>query len=171
MKSIYLILTLSLTLLVAANPVPNPTADPDPDPVAIQFYGASLTGIPIKRRDEEPAVLVKRTQSPTSGEHANKCGPNNQVGGVSCTCGAGNDGPCCSINGWCGSNSYYCGGGCQDDFGSCALPYLQLTYDADAGDSIWDIISDNVFDAAVGDGLLYYGAVYGDTGPAGGWPN
>ncbi|CAZ81785.1 unnamed protein product [Tuber melanosporum] len=154
MKSIYLILTLSLTLLVAANPVPNPTADPDPDPVAIQFYGASLTGIPIKRRDEEPAVLVKRTQSPTSGEHANN------------TCGAGNDGPCCSINGWCGSNSYYCGGGCQDDFGSCAIPYLQLTYDADAGDSIWDVISDNVFDAAVGDGLLYYGA-----GPAGGWPN
>ncbi|KAG0641297.1 hypothetical protein HOY80DRAFT_1008582 [Tuber brumale] len=158
MKSLYLTLTFFLALLVAANPVPNPTADPDPDPVAIQFYGASLTGIPLKRRDEEePAVLVKRTQSPTSGEHANKCGPNNQVGGISCTCGAGNAGLCCSINGWCGANSYYCGGGCQDDFGSCAIPYLQLTYDADAGDSIWDIISDNVFDAAVGDGLLYYG--------------
>jgi len=99
MKSLYLALTLFLALLVAANPVPNPTADPDPDPVAIQFYGASLTGIPLKRRgEEEPAVLVKRTQSPTSGEHANKCGPNNQVGGVSYTCGAGNAGPCCSIN-------------------------------------------------------------------------
>src|SRR5437879_1138455 len=98
MKSLYLALTFSLALLVAANPIPNPTADPDPDPVAVQFYGASLTGVPLKRRDEEPAVLVKRTQSPTSGPHANKCGPNNQVSGVSYTCGAGNDGLCCSIN-------------------------------------------------------------------------
>lgn len=98
MKSLYLALTLFLASLVAANPVPNPTADPDPDPVAIQFYGASLTGVPLKRRDEEPAVLVKRTQSPTSGADANKCGTNNQVGGVSFTCGTGNDGPCCSIN-------------------------------------------------------------------------
>lgn len=98
MKSLYLALILFLASLIAANPVPNPTADPNPDPVAIQFYGASLTGIPAKRRDEEPAVLVKRTQSPTSGEHANKCGTNNQVGGISYTCGTGNAGPCCSIN-------------------------------------------------------------------------
>jgi len=98
MKSLYLALTLFLASLVAGIPVPDPTADPGPDPVAIQFYGASLTGVPVKRRDEEPAVLVKRTQSPTSGADANKCGTNNQVGGVSFTCGAGNDGPCCSIN-------------------------------------------------------------------------
>jgi hypothetical protein len=44
------------------------------------------------------------------------------------------------------------------DYGTCKTPYLQLTYDADAGDSIWDIVSDNVFDAQVGDGVLYYGS-------------
>lgn len=28
-------------------------------------------------------------------------------------------GPCCSVNGFCGSNSTYCGTGCQSDFGEC----------------------------------------------------
>ncbi|RPA91170.1 hypothetical protein L873DRAFT_1795034 [Choiromyces venosus 120613-1] len=172
MKSLYLSLALFMALLVAANPVPNPTADPNPDPVAVQFYGASLTGIPLKRRDEapvqardeEPKRLVKRTQSPISGPDANKCGTNT-VNGVSFTCMTGNAGLCCSGVGWCGSSSWYCGGACQVGYGSCVTPYLQLTYDADAGDSIWDVVSDNVFDAAVGDGLLYYGAT-----PSGGWP-
>ncbi|KAI5780208.1 hypothetical protein DFH27DRAFT_657127 [Peziza echinospora] len=31
------------------------------------------------------------------------------------------------------------------------------SFDADLGDVIWDSITDNVFEAAVGDGFLYYG--------------
>lgn len=62
------------------------------------------------------------------------------------------------LQGWCGANSYYCGGGCQGSYGSCVLPIIGLTYDADAGDSIWDVTTDNVFDAQVGDGIIYYGA-------------
>lgn len=109
MKGLYIAASFFLVALVAASPVPNPTADPDPDPVAMQFYGASLTGVPAKKRDvaierDEASVpeakpkLMKRSQSPVSGADANKCGPTNKVGGVACFCGAGNDGLCCSIN-------------------------------------------------------------------------
>jgi hypothetical protein len=111
MKALFFAASLFLVVLVAAKPVPNPTAEPDPDPVAFQFYGASLTGVPQRRdvvaeRDDanvpDPPLakpkLMKRSQSPTSGADANKCGPTNQVGGVSCFCGTGNSGLCCSIN-------------------------------------------------------------------------
>lgn len=181
-------------ILMACFAIATPIAEPAPDAVAdaFQFYGASQTATPIKRdngkrelrvrRDDIiPEVLltrsslVRRTQSPISGDHANKCSPAQAVGGISFTCGTGNDGPCCSINvslqwlfevtsgltefqGWCGSNSYYCGGGCQGTYGSCVLPIIGLTYDADAGDSIWDVTTDNVFDAQVGDGIIYYGS-------------
>lgn len=184
-------------ILMACFTIATPIAEPAPDAVAdaFQFYGASQTAQPIKRdngkrelrvrRDDvipeallTRSNLVRRTQSPVSGGDANKCSPVHAVGGISYTCGTGNDGPCCSINvslrvsrwlfkvtssltefqGWCGANSYYCGGGCQGSYGSCVLPIIGLTYDADAGDSIWDVSTDNVFDAQVGDGIIYYGS-------------
>lgn len=37
-------------------------------------------------------------------------------------------------------------------------PDPQLAYDADVGDVIWDPITDNVFEAQIGDGIIYYGA-------------
>ncbi|KAL0639890.1 hypothetical protein Q9L58_000981 [Maublancomyces gigas] len=172
-------------ILMASFAATTPIAAPAPDAVAnaFQFYGASQTALPVKRdngkrelrvrRDDIiPEVLltrselVRRTQSPVSGADANKCSPAQAVNSVSYTCGAGNSGPCCSINGWCGSNSYYCGGGCQSGYGSCVLPIIGLTYDADAGDSIWDVSTDNVFDAQVGDGIIYYG-----SDPTSGWPS
>ncbi|KAL8905373.1 MAG: hypothetical protein Q9207_002684 [Kuettlingeria erythrocarpa] len=35
------------------------------------------------------------------------------------TCQGSSFGNCCSVNGWCGSTSAYCGTGCQSNFGSC----------------------------------------------------
>lgn len=104
-------------ILMACFTIATPIANPAPDAVAdpFQFYGASQTAQPIKRdngkrelrvrRDDvipeallTRSNLVRRTQSPISGDNANKCSPVNAIGGVSYTCGTGNDGPCCSIN-------------------------------------------------------------------------
>lgn len=104
-------------ILMASFAATTPIAAPAPDAVAdaFQFYGASQTAIPVKRdngkrelrvrRDDIiPEVLltrselVRRTQSPVSGGNANKCSPAQAVNSVSYTCGAGNSGPCCSIN-------------------------------------------------------------------------
>lgn len=115
MKSIL----IATAILMASFVVATPVAAPAPDAVAepFQFYGASQTAVPLKRRELEkrelkvrhddiiPSELLKarsglfkRTQSPTTGEHANKCSPTQAVGGIHYTCGTGNAGPCCSIN-------------------------------------------------------------------------
>lgn len=115
MKSIVRIITAAV--LMACFAAATPIAEPAPNAVAdaFQFYGASQTAAPIKRdngkrelrvrRDDIiPEVLltrselVRRTQSPVSGGDANKCSPIHAVNSVSFTCGAGNDGPCCSMN-------------------------------------------------------------------------
>lgn len=109
--------TIVAAILMAFFTIATPIAEPAPNAVAdpFQFYGASQTALPIKRDIEKrelrvrrddiiPEVLltrsklVRRTQSPTSGDNANKCSPANAVGETSYTCGSGNDGPCCSIN-------------------------------------------------------------------------
>ncbi|KAK2000074.1 glycoside hydrolase/deacetylase [Colletotrichum falcatum] len=36
------------------------------------------------------------------------------------TCQGSTFGNCCSVNGWCGSTSAYCGTGCQPGYGTCA---------------------------------------------------
>ncbi|KAK2022598.1 chitin binding protein, partial [Colletotrichum zoysiae] len=36
------------------------------------------------------------------------------------TCQGSTFGNCCSVNGWCGSTSDYCGTGCQSKYGACA---------------------------------------------------
>ncbi|KAK2064201.1 glycoside hydrolase/deacetylase [Colletotrichum caudatum] len=36
------------------------------------------------------------------------------------TCQGSTFGNCCSVNGWCGSTSDYCGTGCQSKYGTCA---------------------------------------------------
>ncbi|KAF2203411.1 glycoside hydrolase/deacetylase [Delitschia confertaspora ATCC 74209] len=43
------------------------------------------------------------------------CGSNN--GGA--TCRGSTFGDCCSVAGWCGSSSVYCGDGCQSGYGTC----------------------------------------------------
>jgi len=190
MKSLLISLCLSLAALVAANPVPDPVAAPEANAVAdpFQFFAATYSVTPtgdgaskrselltvkVKRNDVIPEALLvrdpnldKRTQSPVSGPDVNMCGLPNEVDGVAYTCGSGNAGPCCSIHGWCGSDAYYCGGGCDPNYGSCTTPLLQLQYDADDGDSIWNVGSDTYFDADVGDGVVYYGAW-----PSGGFPS
>lgn len=104
-------------ILMASFAATTPIAEPAPNAVAdaFQFYGASQTALPVKRdngkrelrvrRDDiipeallTRSELVRRTQSPVSGDDANKCSPIHAVNSVSFTCGAGNDGPCCSIN-------------------------------------------------------------------------
>ncbi|KAL7275403.1 hypothetical protein RUND412_001654 [Rhizina undulata] len=184
MKSLAILLTFFAFAL--ASPAPKAEAEAVAEPW--YFYGAiqsSTTTAPLDRRTAAPEPVAiskrelvvrsdeiiptelltkrgniqKRNLSPTSGTYANQCGPNNPgPSGIVYTCSPANFGPCCSINGWCGGDSYYCGGGCQDVYGSCILPYLQLTYDADAGDAIWDVNSDTVFDSEVGDGIMYFGA-------------
>lgn len=102
---------IAVAIFMASFVVASPIAVPEPDAVAepFQFYGASQTATParklkLRRSDIIPeelltrSELVRRTQSPTSGPNVNKCSPANAVGGVSYTCGVGNDGPCCSIN-------------------------------------------------------------------------
>lgn len=42
-------------------------------------------------------------------------------GTTSFTCQGSTFGNCCSINGWCGSTSDYCGTGCQAGFGTCGV--------------------------------------------------
>ncbi|KAJ4260593.1 hypothetical protein NW762_007336 [Fusarium torreyae] len=56
--------------------------------------------------------------SPSSSPSITKdgtCGPKN--GGLKCT--GSKYGDCCSYNGFCGSTSGHCDGGCQSDFGTC----------------------------------------------------
>jgi len=90
------------------------------------------------------------------------------------TCGAPNGyscaaqsvyGSCCGLDNWCETDQEHCGGGCQSSFGFCYDPIFQLAYDVDAGDVIWDPVSDNVFDAEMGDGMIFYGYP-----PEGDWP-
>ncbi|KAL7276228.1 hypothetical protein RUND412_000786 [Rhizina undulata] len=192
MKSLAILLTFFA--LAFASPAPKAEAEAVAEPW--YFYGAiqsTTTTAVVERRTAAPEPVViskrelmvrrddiiptellakrgdiqKRDQSPTSGTYANQCGPSNPgPNGEVWSCSTGNDGLCCSIHGWCGSNSYYCGGGCQNTYGSCILPYLQLTYDADAGDAIYDVTTDTYFDTEVGDGIMYYGAT-----PTGGWPS
>lgn len=107
--AIFMVYFAVATPIAIAEPVPDAVADP------FQFYGASQTAAPIKRDigkrelrvrgdDIIPEILltrnelVRRTQSPISGGDANKCSPAQAVNSVSFSCGAGNDGPCCSIN-------------------------------------------------------------------------
>ena len=93
-------------------------------------------------------------QSPFTGPNANRCG--DALNGA--VCGPANAGPCCSVAGWCGASVDHCSGGCQSDFGVCAGAGLQLQFDAEIGDIIWDPSTGEAWDAGVGDGLIVYGA-------------
>ncbi|KAI5799880.1 hypothetical protein EDC01DRAFT_523401 [Geopyxis carbonaria] len=184
MKSFYLAAFAALVAVVAGSPVPDAVADPVPDAVAEpwRFFDSSASATPgafapgtgkvkreakdlgkrtliVKRDDIIPEALLSRRDivDKRAISTNNECGPNR--GGNSCgPKGPTSAGPCCSQHGYCGENAWYCGGGCRSDFGSCAKPYLQLQYDADPGDMIWDVVTDNVFDAEVGDGIAYYGS-------------
>ncbi|KAF8463089.1 hypothetical protein BDZ91DRAFT_698612 [Kalaharituber pfeilii] len=93
------------------------------------------------------AMVEKRTSTPDG-----TCGP---AHGYTCT--TWGYGMCCGMNNLCDQSYTSCGGGCQSAYGYCTEPTLQLAYDADFGDIIWDPVTDNVFDADLGDGMIFYG--------------
>lgn len=185
-----LLIPFLLTILTNASPVPDPEAEAlaDPEPMKYQPYPAAFTAVFVngtRRRDVTPvdmkllgsreynivAVapllgrspeynLEKRTDT-TDGW----CG---EIAGTSCVAPWG---MCCGgidfYAGRCGSDQNYCAGGCQREWGACYFPKLLHAWDADAGDLIWNPETNNVFEAEVGDGMLYYG-----NGPeaGGAWP-
>ncbi|RPB26806.1 glycoside hydrolase/deacetylase [Terfezia boudieri ATCC MYA-4762] len=57
--------------------------------------------------------LVRRVESPD-----NTCGLAGAGNNHGYTCGT--TAPCCSQSGWCGSNTDYCGTGCQSAYGNCS---------------------------------------------------
>lgn len=57
----------------------------------------------------------------------------------------------------CGDGQSYCAGACQKEFGWCTEPRFQIAFDVDNGDVMWDPVTDNVFDANMGDGMIYFG--------------
>ncbi|RPB23161.1 hypothetical protein L211DRAFT_787448 [Terfezia boudieri ATCC MYA-4762] len=116
-----------------------------------------LTNIrPLLTRSEEH-MLFQRTypDTPTTGPNAGKCGA---TAGYACTAQMG---PCCgghgTANNMCGDGQSYCAGGCQRAFGYCTEPRFQIAFDVDNGDIMWDPVTDNVFDANMGDGMIYFG--------------
>jgi len=116
-----------------------------------------LTNIrPLLTRTEEH-MLFQRTypDTPTSGPDAGKCGA---TAGYTCTAQMG---PCCggygTANNKCGDGQSYCAGACQPAFGWCTEPGFQIAFDVDNGDVMWDPVTDNVFDANMGDGMIYFG--------------
>ncbi|KAF8438258.1 hypothetical protein BGX38DRAFT_915741 [Terfezia claveryi] len=129
----------------------------EPEIEATKPKKRELTNIrPLLTRSKEH-MLLQRTypDTPTTGPNAGKCGA---TAGYQCTAQMG---ICCgghgAANNMCGFDQAYCAGACQKVFGFCTEPGFQIAFDVDDGDVIWDPITDNVFDANLGDGLIYFG--------------
>ncbi|KAI5806852.1 hypothetical protein DFH27DRAFT_512191 [Peziza echinospora] len=168
--------------LAAAAPAPEPQ-DVFYQAVPTALFGVAFENNPTKRSAlaEDPRfnLIGKRTNELTNVRHVLTRSPRPEAAPQlyvdyvygDCTfwytCEGSPFGPCCGPNASCGSGWGFCDGGCDQLYGDCVEPKFQMAFDADLGDVIWDPVTDNVFEAAPGDGFLYYG-----TAPTGaGWPN
>ncbi|KAJ3065068.1 hypothetical protein HDU98_011535 [Podochytrium sp. JEL0797] len=116
----------ALCVSIAVNLVAIPAVITMAD-ISIAASKATMATSAVPSETKNASSLVARSITTDA-----TCGSNN--GGHSCL--GSMWGNCCSVNGWCGSTSAYCGTGCQGAYGSCTGgPTNQPTPDATCGSS------------------------------------
>ncbi|KAF2660521.1 carbohydrate esterase family 4 protein [Lophiostoma macrostomum CBS 122681] len=87
------------------------------DPEANWYRSASGAGTTTVSTAGSTSTKTSSSAAPTGTKKVSTdatCGGTNGY-----TCQGSTFGTCCSVNGWCGSTTDYCGTGCQSAFGSC----------------------------------------------------
>jgi len=83
--------------------------------VRLVLSGINLLTVACLAHPSEVGVSHQLSRRAVSPDYI--CGNTGAGNNLGYTCDGSS--PCCSQNGWCGSNSDYCGTGCQSAFGTC----------------------------------------------------
>ncbi|KAF8428632.1 hypothetical protein EV426DRAFT_279165 [Tirmania nivea] len=92
---------------------------------SIVFLSVRVVSHPVDSSNKFRS-LFRRIESPD-----NSCGLTEAGNNLGYTCGIAS--PCCSQHGWCGSDTNYCGAGCQSAYGNCSAITLTNTDDGICG--------------------------------------
>lgn len=90
------------------------------DPAANWYRDANGTNTPTPSSSSSTTSSATKSSTAPSSTGTLKVSTDATCAGTSgFTCQGSAFGNCCSVNGWCGSTSAYCGTGCQSGFGTC----------------------------------------------------